>query len=100
MAMTFMRLRALWERCRSHGRAHTVALPVLEKPRVVKAFQPLTHDETVAVLDDAIQWLIDETRTTLALPNSPAKLQRWAELRARDRCMARDFKRIMREQEG
>ena len=98
--MMVMRLKALWERFRSDGRAHTVAPMVAEKPRSPKPFQPLTHDESVEVLDDAIQWLIDETRATLAMPNGPSKIRRWAELRLRDRCMAKDFKRLLKEQRG
>lgn len=98
--MTFMRLKALWERCSLHGRVHTLAPPAPVKPRSPKPFQPLTHDESVAVLDDSVQWLIDEIKATLAMPNRAAKLQRWAELRARDRCMARDFRRLLKEQHG
>jgi hypothetical protein len=64
-----------------------------------KPFQLLTNDESIAILDDAIQWLIDEVRTTEAMPDGPFKERRRAELQARDKSMARDFARFVREQE-
>ncbi len=63
-----------------------------------KPFQPLTHNQSIAVLDDTIQWLLDEARTTLAMPDGPAKQQRWAELEGRDQSLVRDFQRLMRAQ--
>jgi hypothetical protein len=71
-----------------------VALPA--NARTLKPFQPLTHDESIAVLDDTIQWLVDETRAMFAMPNGPSKERRWAELQARDKSMRRDFERLVR----
>jgi len=62
-------------------------------------FQPLTRDESIAILDDAIQWLMDQARATLLMSDGPSKERREAELRARDKFMARDLKRLIREQE-
>jgi hypothetical protein len=94
-----MKLKALWERYRSQ---RPLALPP-RPPLVVRTrqpFQPLTRDESIAVLDDALQWLMDEMRSTLEMPEGPAKARRWGELRARDKSMAQDFRRLVREQEG
>ena len=99
MPIMLMKLESFWERHRARRWAPIAGARLSVEARTPKPFQPLTRDESIAVLDDAIQWLIDETRTTLAMPNSPAKLRRWAELRARDKCMARDFKRLARQQE-
>ena len=95
-----MKLKDLWERYRAQRRALTLAVPSPLERRVPKPFEPLTHYESIAVLEDAIQWLIDEARTTLAIPNSPSKDRRKAELRARDKSMARDFARLVMDQEG
>jgi hypothetical protein len=43
---------------------------------------------------------MDEARTTSEIPDGPAKERRNAELRARDKSIARDFQRLIREQEG
>jgi hypothetical protein len=75
-----------------------VASPV--EPKGPKPFQALTRAESIAVLEDAVQWLIDESKATLAIPNGPCKDRRKAELRARDKSLARDFVRLMREQES
>ena len=93
-----MKLRALWERYRIQRRGLTVA--VSPKPRRPKPFQPLTRDESIAVLEDAIQWLINEAKGTFALPKGPYKELREAELRARDNSLARDFARLVRQQKG
>ncbi len=93
-----MKLRALWERYRTQRRALTVA--VFPKARGPKPFQALTRDESIAVLEDAIQWLINEAKATFALPKGPYKKRREAELRARDKSLARDFARLVRQQEG
>lgn len=97
MPVTVMELRSFWERHRARRWAPTAALPVPVKARTPKPFQPLTPQESIAVLDNAIQWLLDEARTTLAMPDDPSKERRWAELQARDRSMARDYKRLVRE---
>lgn len=94
-----MRLKALWERYRAQRRALTVAVP-LATARGPKPFQPLTRGESIAVLEDAIQWLINEVKATFALPKGPHKKRREAELRARDKSLARDFARLVRQQEG
>ena len=65
-----------------------------------RCFEPLTHEQSVAVLEDSIQWLIDEARATMAMPSGLAKERRKAELRGRDKSMARDFARLVREQQG
>jgi len=52
------------------------------------------------ILDDTIQWLIHEVRITLAMPDGPLKARRKAELRARDKSIARDFQRLIRGQAG
>jgi hypothetical protein len=95
-----MNLKALWERCGVQRRAPTAAPTPPIKARTPKPFQPLTHGESIATLWDAIQWLIDETRTTYTLPNGPFKMRRYAELQARDKSLARDFARLVRKQEG
>jgi len=100
MPIMVMKLRTFWERYRPQRWGPTAGARLPVETIALKPFQPLTRDESIAVLDDAIQWLIDETKSTLAMPNSPSKLRRWAELRARDRCMARDFKRLLKEQRG
>jgi hypothetical protein len=43
---------------------------------------------------------MDEARATLAMPDGSLKEWRKAELRARDKSVARDFQRLIREQEG
>ena len=65
-----------------------------------KPFQQLTRQESIAILDDTIEWLIDEARATFVMPDGPSKERRRAELRARDKSIARDFRRLIREQEG
>ena len=60
----------------------------------MKPFQPLTRAESVMILNDAMQWLMDETEATLAMPNGPSKERRRAELRSRYRSMARDVERL------
>ena len=96
----FMNLRSFWERHRAQRWTLTAAVPLPRKARMPEPFQPLTNDESVAVLEDAFQWLIDETRTMYAMPDGPAKLRRWAELRGRDTSMAHDLARLMKKQQG
>ena len=94
-----MKLKSFWERYRAQRRSLTVTVP----PPIEggpKPFQPLTPDESIAVLEDAIQWLIEEARAMPAMPNGPSKDRRRAELRARDKSMARDFARLVKEQQG
>jgi hypothetical protein len=67
--------------------------------RTPKPFQPLTRDESIPVLGDAIRWLVAESRRTHAMPDGPAKERRWGELAARDKSLARDFLRLARERE-
>jgi hypothetical protein len=43
---------------------------------------------------------MDEARITLAMPDGPSKQRRKADLRARDKSVARDFQRLIRKQEG
>jgi len=93
-----MNLRSFWERHRAQRWAATAALPA--KARRPKPFQPLTGQESIAILGDTIQWLMDEARATLMMPDGAWKERRGAELRARDKSIARDFQRLIREQEG
>jgi len=93
-----MKLTSFWERHRAQRWAPTAGARLPVEAKTPKPFQPLTHDESIAVLDDAVRWLMDETRTALAMPNGPAKERHWAELRARNKSMARDFERLVREQ--
>jgi len=96
--IALMNLKSFWERHRAQRWTVTAALSA--KARIPKPFQPLTRDESIAILDDAIQWLIDEARATLLMSDGPLKKRREAELRARDKSMARDFQRLIRQQEG
>jgi hypothetical protein len=93
-----MNLKSFWEQHRAQRWARTAALQA--KARTSKPFQPLTRQQSIAILDDTIQWLMDEARTMLAMPDGPSKERRKAELRARDKSIARDFRRLIRDQEG
>ena len=98
MPIAIMSLKSFWERHRTHRWAGTAALPC--KPATPKPFQPLTHQQSIAILDDTVQWLMDEARATLAMPDGPFKEWRMAELRARDQSLFRDFRRLIGKQEG
>ncbi|HTL57132.1 MAG TPA: hypothetical protein VL361_15730 [Candidatus Limnocylindrales bacterium] len=98
LSTTIMNLKSFWERHRAQRWAGTAALPA--KARKPKPFQPLTRQESIAILDDTIEWLMDEARTTMAMPDGPSNERRKAELRARDKSIARDFQRLIRGQEG
>ena len=98
MQIAIMNLKSLWERHRAQRWAGKAAQPA--KAETPKPFQPLTRQESIAILDDTIHWLVDEARITLAMPDGPSKEQRKADLRARDKSIARDFQRLMRKQEG
>ena len=90
-----MKLKALWELCVERWEEATaLSQPARAKPP--KPFQPLTRDESIAILDDAIEWLRDEIRTTLTMPDCPFKNLRLAELEARDQSMNQDFQRLRR----
>ncbi len=93
-----MNLKSFWERHRAQRWAGTAALP--SKARTPKPFQPLTRQESIAILDDTIEWFMDEARATLVMPDGRSKERRKAELRSRDKSIARDFQRLIREQEG
>jgi hypothetical protein len=54
----------------------------------------------MAILDDAILWLLDQCRATSLMSDGPAKRRREAELRARDRSLHRDSQRLFRQREG
>ena len=93
-----MKLKSYWERYRAQRWAATASpAPKAETP---KPFQPLTRDESIAILDETIQWLMDEARATFIMPDGPSKNRRQAELRARDKSIARDFRRLVRKHEG
>ena len=93
-----MNLKSFWERHRSQRWATRAVSPL--KVRTPKPFQPLTRDESIAILDDTIQWLMDEVRATFTMPDGASKERRIAELRGRDKTIAGDFQRLIREQEG
>lgn len=88
-----MKLKALWELCVERWEEAT-ALSQPVRAKTLKPFRQLTRDESIAILDDAIKWLVDETRTTLAMPDCPFKERRLAELQARDQSINQDFRRF------
>ena len=98
MQIATMNLRYFWERHKPQRRALTAAPS--PNARTPKPFQPLTRDESILILDDAIQWLLDEAKATFLMSDGPSKERREAELRARDKSMHRDFQRLIKEQEG
>ncbi len=91
-----MNLKSFWARHRARRWAVTATPWTREK--APKVFQPLTRDQSIAILDDTIQWVIDEARAAFFMPDGPLKERRLAELRARDKSIARDFHRLIREQ--
>ena len=91
-----MNLKLLWERYKAQRRELVAVRSVPVVPRGLKPFQPLTHSQSVAILDDAAEWLIDEVQATLAMPDGPSKDRRKTELRGRNQSMARDFARLVR----
>ena len=93
-----MNLKNLWQRHRAQRWAGTAVPPV--KTRTPRPFQPLTYYESIVILEDTIEWLMDEARATLAMPDGPSKERHMAELRARDKSIAHDFQRLIRKQEG
>lgn len=98
MHITIMNLKSFWERHRAQRWSVTAARPTKATPP--KPFQPLTRDQSIAVLNDAIDWLIDEARATLLMFEGPSKERRKAELRARDQSLARDLQRLIKQHEG
>ncbi len=98
MPIAIMSLKSFWERHRAHRWAGTAALP--NKAATPQPFQPLTHQQSIAILADTVEWLMDETRATLAMPDGPLKDLRKAELRARDQSLFRDFRRLVKNQES
>ena len=98
MQSAIMNLKSFWERNRAQRWAGTAALPA--KATTPGAFQPLTRQESIDILAETIRWLKTEARATLAMPGGPAKERRRAELRARDRAIARDLVRLTRAKEG
>ena len=88
-----MKLRALWELCVERWEEVTAPSPPV-RAETPKPFQPLTRDESIAILDDATRWLFEEIRTTLGMPDSPLKKRRLAELQARDQSMSEDSRRL------
>ncbi len=93
-----MSLKSFWERHRTHRWPGTASLPY--KPATPKPFKPLTRQQSIAILDDTVQWLMDEARATLEMPDGPLKQWRKAELRARDQSLFRDFRRLTGNQES
>jgi hypothetical protein len=98
MQIAIMNLKSLWERHRARLWAIAVAPP--SKGRTRRPYQPLRRNESIAILNDTIQWLMDEARATMLMPDGLSKERRMTELRARDKSIARDFQRLVREQEG
>jgi hypothetical protein len=95
-----MKLKLLWERYRAQHRMLIEARSGPVESTRPKPFQPLTHDQSIAILEDAVQWLIDEAKASAAVPNGPSKDRRRAELRGRHESMAREFARLLRKQKG
>ena len=89
--IALMNLKSFWERHRAQRWSVTASRPA--KARPPRPFQPLTRDESIAVLNDAVEWLMDEARTTLLMPEGQAKELRKAEL-------VRDFHRLIGQQDG
>ena len=95
-----MKLESYWERHRAQRWAATADARRSGEARTPKPFEPLTHEESIAVLEHANQWLIDEARATAVLLNGPYRERRKAELWARYKSMTRDYARLMSKQEG
>jgi hypothetical protein len=93
-----MKPKTLWERRRLQCRTLKVDARPPAGTRTPEPFQPLTRLESMAVLDETIQWLIEETTALLMMPSCPFKELRRAELRARDSSMRRDLLRLQRSQ--
>jgi hypothetical protein len=93
-----MNFKTFWKPKRAQRWAITAAPPAMR--RTPSPFQSLTRDESIAILDDAVQWLTDEASATMLMPDSPSKERRKAELCGRDNSMVRDFQRLVRNQEG
>ena len=93
-----MNLKSFWERHRAQRWA-TNAVPRTEL-RTPRPFQPLTRDQSIAVVNDVIEWFTDEITTMLAMPDGPSKEHRRAELRARHQSMIRDYERLVVGREG
>ena len=100
MPIIVMKLKIFWERYRAQRWAPTAGARLPLEGKTPKPFQPLTHEESRAVLEDATQWLIDQTRTMLTMPDGLAKERRWAELRARHKSLVLDSLRLARDQAG
>ena len=99
MPITIMRLESFWERHRRQRWAPIAGAHRSGEARTPKPFQPLTHEESIAVLEHANQWLIDEARATVVLLNGPDRERRQTELWARYKSMTRDYARLARKQE-
>ena len=69
------------------------------KARAPEPFEPLTHEESRALLLAALDWLERETWVMLAMPDGPAKEQLQSEFRGRERSMLREYERLVRERE-
>ena len=88
-----MNPNSFWERHRGQPWGAT---PVPSgKAATPKPFQPLTPQESIAIVADAIHWLRDEDRACAVMPDGPFKERRRAELRARDKSLARDLDRLI-----
>jgi hypothetical protein len=93
-----MKLKQLWKRYCAQRRAPSLDSGPPVKTRKPKPFQPFTRDESIAILDDAIAWLQDETRNALAMPEGLSKARRRAELRGRDKAIVREFECFVKKQ--
>jgi len=98
MQIAIMNFKSFWERQRAQRWAGTAGAAA--KPRIPNPFQPLTRQQSIAILDDSIQWLTDEAQAMLMMPDGESKERRRAELRARNKSIARDFYRLVKQQEG
>ncbi len=99
MPIKFMKPKSLWEQFLAQRRMIGPAVPLPIQSKTPKPFQPLTRQQSIEILDDSIQWLIDETRATLAMPSGPSKDRRWTELQGRNKSFERDFERFIRSRE-
>lgn len=61
-----------------------------------KPFEPLSREQSLAVLLEASYWLRAQEAAVLLMPDGPAKRRREAELLARDRCVERDYQALQR----
>ncbi|PWU11955.1 MAG: hypothetical protein C5B50_22360 [Verrucomicrobia bacterium] len=92
--IAIMNLKNFWGRHRAQRWPLSAAGPIKASPP--KPFQPLTRDESLAVVTAATDWFTEEVRAMHAMPNGPSREHRRAELRARHQSLVRDYQRLLR----